>query len=325
MKKLYFPFVMFVELVILAAFIFFLIYMYPTLSPSGYLFYGDAPHVPYLEQYITHTAVTVVRWFFYLVTAILILMMLFTIIGELIRWKINQRHAPHTLPGSPGEEQVERFNRTFKIQHYLVVISFTLAGIIGLLQAFPDWTPANNFLLNIWGGLDIKRNFHHYFAYVLDFTVFYFIFYMAYKFFIKKEKMRAMLPKFKDIVDMIHVNLYIIGFEKDEPDYERYTFGQKIDFFIILFGIPTLSLTGLAMHYTWISEHVIGGLGIALAAVIHRSVALFLTWFIITVHYYYAHLSPGLFPVNTVILTGKMPKSRYKELFPLDDERLEGK
>jgi formate dehydrogenase gamma subunit len=325
MKKLYFPFVMLVELVILAAFIWFLVYMYPTLDPEGYRFYGDAPHVPYLTQFASHTAVTVVRWAFYLVTALSIVFMMLTIIGELIRWRINQGRQSYTLPGSPGEEKIERFNNTFKIQHYLLMISFTLAGIIGLLQAFPDWTAGNNFLTNIWGGLEIKRNFHHYFAYVLDFTVFYFIFYIAYKFFIKKEKMRAMLPRFKDIVDMVHMNLYIIGFEKDEPDYERFTFGQKIDFFIILFGVPTLSLTGLAMHYTWISEHVIGGLGIALASVIHRSMALFLTWFIITVHYYYAHLSPGLFPVNTVILTGKMPKSRYKALFPLDDEKIEGK
>ena len=79
------------------------------------------------------------------------------------------------------------------------------------------------------------------------------------------------------------------------------------------------------MHYTSVSEHVITSLGIALAAVIHRSVAIFIVWFVLSVHIYYAHLAPGLFPVNTVILTGKMSKSRYKALFPLDKERLEGK
>jgi cytochrome b subunit of formate dehydrogenase len=325
MKKLYFPFVMLVELVILAAFIWFLIYLFPTLDPKGYLFYGDAPHVPYLQQYVSTTAVTVVRWVFYLITAFLVLFMMVTIIGELIRWRINQSHQPHTLPGSPGEEQITRFDVHFKLQHYLIMIGVTLAGIIGLLQAFPDWAAGSNFLNNIWGGLDLKRHFHHYFAYIVDFTVFYFLFYLAYKFFIKKEKMRAMLPNFKDIKDMIHMNLYILGIKKDEPQYNRYTFGQKIDFFIILLGVPTLSLTGLAMHYTSVSEHVIGGMGIALAVVIHRSVAIFLAWFVLSVHLYYAHLAPGLFPVNTVILTGKMSKSRYRALFPLDNERLSGK
>lgn len=325
MKKLYFPFVMLVEFVILAAFVWFLVYLFPTLDPHGYLFYGTAPHVPFLEQYVSSTAVTVVRWIFYLVTALLMLFMMVTIIGELVRWRINQSRQPHVLPGSRGEEQVLRFDNHFKTQHYLIMIFVTLAGIIGLLQAFPDWVAGSNFLNNIWGSLDIKRDFHHYFAYFVDFTVFYFLFYLAYKFFIKKEKIKTMLPNKKDIVDMIQMNLYILGLEKDEPDYDRYTFGQKIDFFIILVGIPVLSLTGLSMHYTSVSEHVIGGMGIALAAVIHRSVALFLAWFVLSVHIYYAHLAPNLFPVNTVILTGKMPKSRYRALFPLDTERIEGK
>ncbi len=323
MKKMYFPLVMGMELVILAAFIAFLVYLAPTLAPGGYLYFGDAPHVPFLQQYSAHTAVVVFRWLFYVATAGLILFMLFTIIGELIRWRINQSRQSHTLPG-PGGEQIQRFDPHFKIQHYLVMFSFTLAGIIGLLQAFPDWGAGANFLQNIWGNLEIKRQFHHYFAYVLDATVVYFFGYILYKLIIKKQKMRAMLPNFKDIVDMIHMNLYIIGLEKDEPDYDRYTFGQKIDFFIIVIGIPVLSLTGLAMHYVSVSEPIITGLGIAIAATIHRSMALFLTWFIISVHYYYAHLAPGLFPLNTVILTGHMAKSRYKALFPLDNERLEG-
>jgi cytochrome b subunit of formate dehydrogenase len=205
------------------------------------------------------------------------------------------------------------------------MFSFTLAGIIGILQAFPDWGAGSNFLNNIWGDLQIKRDFHHYFAYVLDATVVYFFGYMIYRMFIKKVKMRAMLPNMKDLVDMIHMNLYIIGLEKDEPDYDRFTFGQKIDFFLIIIGIPILSLTGLAMHYTSISEPIISGTGIAVVAVIHRSMALFLSWFIITVHLYYAHLSPDLFPINTVILTGKMPKSRYRALFPLDTEPFDKK
>ncbi|MFH1647700.1 MAG: hypothetical protein ABID71_08470, partial [Chloroflexota bacterium] len=85
-----------------------------------------------------------------------------------------------------------------------------------------------------------------------------------------------------------------------------------------------LSLTGLAMYYTSISSTILPPAGIALAAVLHRSVAIFLAWFVLSVHFYYAHLAPGLFPVNTVILTGKVSKSRYQVLFPLDDERLHG-
>ena len=57
-KNLYFTFVMLIELAIIAAFIWFLIYLFPTMDPQGYLFYGDAPHAPYLDQELSSTVIT---------------------------------------------------------------------------------------------------------------------------------------------------------------------------------------------------------------------------------------------------------------------------
>jgi hypothetical protein len=111
LRKLYFPFVLLIELMIMAAFIWFLVYLFPTLDPHGYLFYGDAPHVPYLEQEISSALVTVVRWLLYILTACLLLPMMVTIILELIRWQINPRRTPAHLPANMrGEEQVVRFD-----------------------------------------------------------------------------------------------------------------------------------------------------------------------------------------------------------------------
>lgn len=319
---------MVVELAILVAFVFFLVDLFPTLDPHGYLYYGDAPHVPFLEQEISSTLVTVIRWIFFLLTACMLLPMMVTIVLELIRWKIVQRRSPTILPGKKAEheeEQVIRFSTHLKLQHYLIMIGVTIAGMLGLAQAFPDWAVARWFVEGVLGGLEAKRHFHHYFAYIVDFAVFYYIFYLIYKLFIKKEKLRAMLPTFRDLKDFIHMNLYIFGIKEEEPKYGRYTFGQKLDFYLIAVGIPTLSLTGLSMYYTSVSAQFLPPVGIALAAVIHRGVAIFLAWFVLSVHLYYAHLAPGLFPVNTVILTGKMPKARYEAMFPLDHERSQEK
>lgn len=323
-KNLYFTFVMLVELAILAAFIWFLVYLFPTLDSHGYLFYGDAPHAAYLEGEVSGTPVTVMRWIFYVLTACLLLPMMITIVLELIRWRINQKRVPALPENKRDDEQITRFDIHLKLQHYLIMIGVTLAGILGLAQAFPDWAVFRWFIVDIWGGLEAKREFHHYFAYIVDFTVFYFIGYLAYKFIVKKEKLRAMLPSVKDIRDFLVMNLYIMGIRKEEPQYNRYTFGQKLDFYLIAVSIPVLSLTGLSMHYTTVSASILTPTGIALAAVIHRSIAILLAWFVLSVHFYYAHLSPELFPVNTVILTGKMSKTRYQALFPRDNERLEG-
>jgi formate dehydrogenase gamma subunit len=326
LKKLYFPFVLIVEVAILGAFVWFLIYLFHTLDPQGYQFYGDAPYVPYLEQYMDSTSVIVVRWILFLFTACLLLPMMVTIILELVRWRINQGRAPVQLPANRrGEAQVTRFDTHLKVQHYLIMFGVTFAGVLGLSLAFPDWGVSRWFVEDILGQLEAKREFHHYFAYIVDFTVFYYIGYLVYKFLFKKEKLKSMLPSFKDLRDFIDVNLYVFGLKKEEPKYGRYTFGQKIDFFFIAVGIPVLSLTGLSMYYTTVTESIITPVGIALAAVLHRGVAIFLAWFVLSVHLYYAHLAPGLFPINTVILTGKMSRQRYEALFPLDSERLQGK
>ena len=323
MKKLYFPFVMVIELAILLFFVWFLVDLYPSLDPQGYVYYGDAPHVPYLEQFIATTPFVIIRWVFFLITALALLPMMATILMELVRWQINQRRTPfHMPPNDAGDEQVVRFDFNLKLQHYLIMIGVTLAGILGLAQGFPDWSVAHWFTEMVWGGLEAKRQFHHYFAYIADFTVFYFIFYLIYKYGFTKDKPKAMLPSWKDLKDFMEMNLYILGLRKEEPKYARFTFGQKLDFYLIGVGIPILSLTGLSMHYTDISGAILPPAGIALAAVIHRSVAFFLAWFVLSVHLYYAHLAPGLFPVNTVILTGKMARKRYEFLFPMDRERL---
>jgi len=325
LKKLYFPLVLTLELAILVSFILFLIYLFPSLDPQGYQYYGDAHHVPFVEQELSNTLVIVVRWLLYLMTAGMLLPMMATIIMELIRWQVNQVKNPSNLSENKTKdngEQVVRFDTHLKLQHYLIMIGVTLAGILGLTQAVPDWPIANWFVEQTLGGIEVKRQFHHYFAYIADFTVFYYIGYILHKLLIKKEKPKAMLFNLKDLKDFISMNLYLIGINKEEPKYDRYSFGQKIDFTLIVLGIPSLSVTGLIMYYTGFFNLFIPDVGIALTAILHRSIAIFLFWFVLSVHMYYAHLEPSAFPVNTVILTGKMSKSLYQAKYPLDSERL---
>ncbi|MFC1901343.1 cytochrome b/b6 domain-containing protein [Chloroflexota bacterium] len=326
-KKHYFSIVIATELVILAAFVWFLIYLFPTLDPKGYLFYGSALYVPYLQEEIASTPVIVVRWLFFLLTAGMLLPMMVTILAEIVRWRINRSKLPDdrllNIPdNNPDEKQIDRFDFHLKTQHFLIIIGVTLAGILGLAQAFPDLAVFRWFVQDALGGLAAKRQFHHYFAYIIDLSILYYIGYLIYKFFIKKEKLNAMVITFQDLKDFINRYLYTFGFKKDGPEYGRYTFGQKFDFYIIIISVPTLTLSGLAMHYTSVSAPILTPMGIALAAVVHRSVAIFLAWFIISVHFYYAHLLPFVFPMNTVFLTGKMSYSRYKALYSLDRELL---
>ena len=109
---------------------------------------------------------------------------------------------------------------------------------------------------------------------------------------------------------------------KEEPKYDRYSYGQKIDFWVIVTCLPLLTITGLIMYHTAVTSRFMPPTLIAVASVAHRHIALMLVWFITIVHIYYGHLEPRVFPVNPVILTGRMSEERYREFYPLDYERM---
>ncbi|MDZ4245737.1 MAG: cytochrome C, partial [Dehalococcoidia bacterium] len=54
------------------------------------------------------------------------------------------------------------------------------------------------------------------------------------------------------------------------------------------------------------------------ALVTHRSSIILAVGFVTIVHFYYGHMAPKAFPLNTVIFTGKMPADKYKEWYYLD-------
>ena len=58
------------------------------------------------------------------------------------------------------------------------------------------------------------------------------------------------------------------------------------------------------------------------ALVAHSDEAMLaLTW-IFVVHIFFNHFTPGIFPINISMFTGKVPKERYRRDHPLEYERL---
>jgi hypothetical protein len=60
-------------------------------------------------------------------------------------------------------------------------------------------------------------------------------------------------------------------------------------------------------------------------ATAHRDEAVLAIGFILIVHMYYGHLQTSAFPVNTVMFTGRMLKSKYKQWFGREYAQITGK
>jgi formate dehydrogenase subunit gamma len=296
--------------------------------------YPTALYYPYIaHSELSELSVMITRWFFFALTAGVMVPVTILILLEIIRRIINSRRTESTEPDtklqmlefldkSPRNpnitkdrvqgEYITRFDIQQRIQHYALFITFIILAVTGVLRGFPEW-PTFAWFTRIFGGPDVLRIIHDIAAFGMVIDCIYHLLYIAYGYFVKKKAPVAMIPNLKDLKDMLHTVLWTLGIYKHEPEFEHFQYGQKIDYWAIFWGMPVMMITGFVMMFPAIFSW--DGQWYAVMAAAHRDEAVLAISFIAIVHMYYGHLQHNVFPVNTVMFTGKMPKSKYKQWF----------
>ncbi len=307
--------------------------------------YPYAQYAKYVSSSdVTQLSVMITRWFFFLLTAGVLIPITLIIIMEISRrvfidrkgdvnaWDdefpwLDKLDKTPKLPADAKErvegEYIKRFDIHQRIQHYLLMGSFIVLAVTGLLRGFPNW-PTFAYFMRVFGGPDVLRLVHDIAAFVMIADGIYHLVYIGYGWFVKHKAPSAMFPRLKDLKDIIHTSLWIFGMHKHEPQYDHFQYGQKIDYWAIFWGMPVMVITGLIMMFSSYFSQYIGGQWFAVVATAHRDEAVLATGFILIVHMYYGHLASTAFPVNTVMFTGKMLKSKYKEWFGREYRQLTG-
>ncbi len=342
LPRFYFPLIIVIVLAEAVALGFILFDMVPT---HVFQIYPYAQYGAYVSASdVTQLAVTVTKWFFFLLTASVLIPTTILIILEITRRFINWRRGEaegwdddfgwleklDKKPKLPADEKkrvegdyVKRFDIHQRIQHYALMGSFIVLAVTGLLRGFPDW-PTFQWFTSIFGGPDVLRLVHDFAAFVMIVDGIYHLGYLAYGYFVKHKSPAAMFPRWKDLKDIIHTMLWIGGFYKKEPEYDHFQYGQKIDYWAIFWGMPVMVITGIIMMFPAFFSQWVGGQWFAVVATAHRDEAILAVGFILIVHMYYGHLQTSAFPVNTVMFTGKMLKSKYKQWFSREYTQITG-
>lgn len=308
--------------------------------------YPFAEYAPYVsESDVTQLSVTITRWFFFLLTAGVLIPITLIIILEVTRRVIIARKGEvnawddefswldklDKVPAVPADvkervqgDYVKRFDIHQRIQHYVLAGSFIVLAVTGLLRGFPDW-PTFQWFTNIFGGTEVLRLVHDIAAFIMIADGIYHLGYIGYGFFVKHRFPSAMMPRLKDLKDMIHTFLWIFGLHRHEPEYDHFQYGQKIDYWAIFWGMPVMVITGIIMMFPSFFSQWFEGQWFGVVATAHRDEAVLAVGFILIVHMYYGHLQASAFPVNTVMFTGRMLKSKYRQWFGREYKQLTGK
>ena len=211
----------------------------------------------------------------------------------------------------------QRFTRLNRILHILMIVSFLTLAMTGMTLKF-SYTGWAVILSKFFGGFE-SAGYLHRFAAVTMIGVFVThiidLFRLRKKEFGTWKKMlmseNSMVFNKKDLKDFLGSLKWFLG-KGERPDYGRWTYWEKFDYFAVFWGMIVIGSTGLTLWFPEFFTHFIPGWFINVATIIHSDEALLATGFIFTVHFFNTHLRPEKFPMDIVIFSGRMPLEEFK-------------
>ncbi len=220
------------------------------------------------------------------------------------------------------EIEIKRFEVQQIIQHVVMMVTFTLLVITGLPMKF-NGLAISEWWAGLWGGIDTLRTVHHYSAYIMVALCVYHLLYIGISVVVQKKPFPiAMLPSIHDFVTLLQEMAYFLGLRRDPPQFDRFNWREKFDYWAIFWGMPVMAGSGFVLMFPVFATQHLPGWIIPVAYTAHSHEAMLALLWIAGVHIFFNHFSPSTFPLNKSIFTGKVPEERYRTEHPLEYERI---
>lgn len=215
------------------------------------------------------------------------------------------------------QTKYKRFDRWQRIEHALLILSFTVLSITGLPQMYST-TVGGSFLIWLFGGIEVVRFIHRGAAILLMLETIYHTVMVSYKVFVKRVRW-TILPSWQDVVDGFHAMAYNLRLTKTVPSMGRYTFGEKVEYWAVIWGTVIMVITGFMLWNPIATTTFFPGQWIPAAKAAHGGEALLAVLSIVTWHVYNVHIKH----FNRSIFTGyishhEMKTEHLQELIELE-------
>jgi cytochrome b subunit of formate dehydrogenase len=225
-----------------------------------------------------------------------------------------------TSPERHERLEFKRFNAFHRWMHFLALSSFTVLVFTGMPLRYKDATWAH-WVMSAMGGVIMAGVWHRLAALV---TIVYFVLELGYIVFYVASRRGPLLgpdsivPSMKDLRDIVAMFKWFFG-KGPFPQFNRFTYWEKFDFWSLMAGTVIIGATGLMMWFPLLTTRYLPGVVLNVALVIHSNEALLAMGVIfIFVHLFSAHGRPGSFPIDKVIFTGSIPVEHYRLERPLE-------
>ncbi|MEO8166935.1 MAG: cytochrome b/b6 domain-containing protein, partial [bacterium] len=198
-----------------------------------------------------------------------------------------------------------RMSLNERLQHGVLIVSFTLLVVTGFALRFPDawWVVA---VRSISPWMFVVRSWVHRTAgLIMVCAGFYHLYYI---FFVPRGKqfVRDMLPRHKDVLDVLNVLKYYAGVSADKPKFGRFSYIEKAEYWALIWGTVVMAVTGLILWFDNTFMGLLTKLGWDVARTVHYYEAWLATLAILVWHFYFVIFNPDSYPLNLAFWKGTL-------------------
>ena len=131
---------------------------------------------------------------------------------------------------------------------------------------------------------------------------------LGYKIWVRRIEM-TMLPGLKDVTDAVDLVRYNLGLTKEHPKMPRYNFGEKVEYWAMVWGTVIMAITGFMLWNPIAATRLLPGQAIPAAKAAHGAEAILAVLAILIWHFYNVHLKS----LNKSMFNGKMAHHQMEE------------
>jgi len=239
------------------------------------------------------------------------------------QWK----HQKAAVKAAPGERLYRRFDRLQRTLHITMMICFFTLAFTGMALKFSymGWALV---VSKILGGFATMAILHRMAAVGL-FIIFVVHLWDVWHRWKRSDKSAkefllgsgSILFNLNDLKDVTASMKWFFGIGP-RPNYGRFTYWEKFDYFAVFWGVFVIGGTGLLLWFPETFTYLLPGWSVNVATIIHSDEALLAVGFIFTVHFFNTHFRPDKFPMDPVIFTGRVPVEELKHDKPAEYEEM---
>ncbi len=233
-----------------------------------------------------------------------------------------KREAP-----TEGTTYIRRFRPFERNLHLTVITSFLGLATTGMILKF-SYAPWAAILAHLLGGFEVAGWIHRLCA-VLTFGYF-----GAHLWDLRRRRRASgkswrkflfgpdsMIFSRRDLREFLASLKWFVG-KGPRPDYGRWTYWEKFDYFAVFWGVAVIGGTGLILWEPAFFTHFLPGWIVNVATTIHSDEALLAVAFIFSIHFFNTHFRPERFPIDTVIFLGGVPLEEFKKDRPREYQEM---